>query len=510
MTNFDEFRAIPKIIANRYIVKKMICGGMGMVFQCEDKAQNNLPVALKTFKLNCLSDQKFRSQFLHEAAIWLEIGWHPNVVQAYRMEYIRPTHEIYLVLEWLQADIGEGDTSLRSKLRQGEFGSIEKTLNLLLDVTRGMKYACSKIQGLIHRDLKPENIHLGADGRARISDFGLVFTPEDVEDLLNGSSVLGESSRLKLGGTPLYMSPEQWRNRNISISSDIYALGCIGLEMLSGEYVVRGRHLKTIAEEHIRGAALKRLAEVAIPGRLRSFLANCLQTDPNKRYQDWETVEGELIKLQHSLLKRKYEQEKFFLDVSRIAQVNRGEAFLSIGEAYLDMSEPSMGIKYFERARKIGQNQEYEQLVASAEADLGLAYCKLLQYDLAIYHFQRAISQYWECGNIEEAFLNYGNISNVYYRLGDLQKAQDTMAKVINYSQQISDDKVTAFWNSNLNNTILNCEDKKSALEFLLYTLEVEEKQGSNKLSVKFIDMLDQFLCGVGKVEGIGGFSGIL
>jgi serine/threonine protein kinase len=510
MTNFDEFRAIPKIIANRYIVKKMICGGMGMVFQCEDKAQNNLPVALKTFKLNCLSDQKFRSQFLHEAAIWLEIGWHPNVVQAYRMEYIRPTHEIYLVLEWLQADIGEGDTSLRSKLRQGEFGSIEKTLNLLLDVTRGMKYACSKIPGLIHRDLKPENIHLGADGRARISDFGLVFTPEDVEDLLNGSSVLGESSRLKLGGTPLYMSPEQWRNRNISISSDIYALGCIGLEMLSGEYVVRGRHLKTIAEEHIRGAALKRLAEVAIPGRLRSFLANCLQTDPNKRYQDWETVEGELIKLQHSLLKRKYEQEKFFLDVSRIAQVNRGEAFLSIGEAYLDMSEPSMGIKYFERARKIGQNQEYEQLVASAEADLGLAYCKLLQYDLAIYHFQRAISQYWECGNIEEAFLNYGNISNVYYRLGDLQKAQDTMAKVINYSQQISDDKVTAFWNSNLNNTILNCEDKKSALEFLLYTLEVEEKQGSNKLSVKFIDMLDQFLCGVGKVEGIGGFSGIL
>jgi serine/threonine protein kinase len=500
MTNSNEFRAIPKIIANRYVVKKMICGGMGVVYQCEDKAQNNLPVALKTFKFDCLTDQKFRAQFLHEAAIWLEIGWHPNVVQAYRLEYIRPTDEIYLVLEWLQADIGEGDTSLRSKLKQGEFGSIEKTLNLLLDVTRGMKYACSKIPGLIHRDLKPENIHLGADGRARISDFGLVFTPENVQDMLSGSSVLGESSRLKLGGTPLYMSPEQWRNRGISVSSDIYALGCIGLEMLSGEYVVRGRHLKTIAEEHMRGAALKRLAEASIPGRLKSFLAICLQTDPNKRYQDWETVEGELIKLQHNLLKRRYEQEKSFLDVSRIAQVNRGEAFLSIGEAYLDMSEASMAIKFFEKARKIGRNQEYGQLVASAEANLGLAYCKLCLYELAIYHFQRAISQYWEDGNIEEAFLNYGNISNVYYRLGDYPKAQETMTKVIHYSQQISDEKVTAFWNSNINNTILNCEDKKSALEFLLYTLEVEEKQGSNKLSDKFIDMLDQFMCGVGKV----------
>jgi eukaryotic-like serine/threonine-protein kinase len=500
MTNCEDLRPVPKIIADRYIVRKIICGGMGVIYQCEDRTQNNLPVALKTFKPHCLTNQKFRTQFLHEATIWLEIGWHPNIVEAYRMEYIRPTREIYLVLDWLQADIGDEDTSLRSKLRQGKYGNIENTLGLLLDVTRGMKYACSKIPGLIHRDLKPENIHIGADGRARISDFGLVFTPTDMHDTLNGSSVLGDNSRLKLGGTPLYMSPEQWRNRKIAVSSDIYALGCIGLEMLSGEYVVRGRHLKTIAEEHMRGGALKRLAEVDMPSRLRNFLAKCLQTNPNKRYQDWDSVEGELIKLQHSLLKRKFEAENFYLDVSRLAQMNRGEAFLAIGEAYLDMSESSMAIKCFERARKIGIKQEFTELVASAEANLGLAYCKLCQYELAVYHFQRAIPQYWECGNIEEAFLNYGNISNVYYRLGDYKKAQETMAKVISYSQQISDDKMTAFWNSNLNNTILNCEDKKSALEFLLYTLEVEEKQGSNKLSVKFIEMLDQFICGVGKV----------
>jgi serine/threonine protein kinase len=498
MTNFDDIRAVPKIIANRYMVKKAYYGGMGVVYQCEDKAQNNLPVALKTFKPQYLSDLKLRAQFLHETSVWVEIGWHPNIVQAYRMEYIRPTGEIYLVLEWLEADIGEEDTSLRCKLRRGEFSDVEKTLNLLLDVTRGMKYASSKVPGLIHRDLKPENIHIGADGRARISDFGLVATPEDIPEVLNGSSVHGENSRLKLGGTPIYMSPEQWRNRNISVCSDIYALGCIGLEMLSGDYVVHGRHLKTIAEGHIRGGALKRLGEVSLPARLKAFLANCLQTDPAKRYQDWESVEGELIKLYHSLLKRKYEPEKTYLDVSRIAQVNRGEAFLAIGEAYLDMSECSLAIKCFERARKIGLNQEYVELVASAEANLGLAYSKLCQYDMAMYHFQRAIPQYWECGNIKEAFLNYGNISNVYYRQGDYQKAQETMAKVIQYSQQISDDKVTAFWNRNLSNTMINCEDKKSALEFLLYTLDVEEMQGSNKISVKFMEMLDQFMSGVG------------
>ena len=498
MTNCEEIRAVPKIIANRYRVKKPICGGMGVVYQCEDMAQNNLPVALKTFKSHYLSDHKFRAQFLHEASIWLEIGWHPNIVQAYRMEYIRTTREIYLVLEWLEPDLGEEDSSLRSKLRKGEFRSVEETLGVLLDVARAMKYACSKIPGLIHRDLKPENIFLGAQGRAHLSDFGLVATPGDVLDVLRGSNIQGDTSRLKLGGTPYYMSPEQWRNRNISASSDIYALGCIGLEMLSGKYVVCGRHLKTIAEEHMRGGALKKLGEVELPDRLKAFLATCLQTDPTSRFQDWESVECELIKLHHSLLKRKFEPEKFYLEVSRITQVNRGEALLAIGEAYLDMSETSMAIKSFERARKIGQKQEDVELVAGAEANLGLAYGKLCQYELAVYHFQKAIQQYWECGDIKEAYLNYGNVSNVYYRQGDYQKAQESMAKVIQYSQQISEDKETAFWNSNLNNTILNCGDKKSALEFLVYTLEVEEKQGSNKVSMKFKEMLNQFMCGVG------------
>jgi serine/threonine protein kinase len=499
MTNCDDIQPINKLIANRYKVKKTIFGGMGVIYQCDDSEQDNLPVALKTFKPQYLSDHKFRAQFLQEASIWVEIGWHPNIVQAYRTEYIYPSHEIYLVLEWLPTVLGDDDPSLRSKIRQGEVRNVEKMLNLLLDVTRGMKYATLKVPGIIHRDIKPENIQIGVDGHARISDFGLVCTPVNMLETLDGSSIQHKNSRLKLGGTPLYMSPEQWRNRRISISSDIYSLGCIGLEMLSGDYVIRGRHLKTIAEEHIRGGAMKRLDEMVLPADLKAFFTNCLQTDPGKRFQSWEAVEKELIQLHESLLHCKLEPENICVDVSQKTQVNHGETILSIGEAYIDIHEIQTAIKCFEKAKTIGQNQDHRELIARAEANLGVAYFKLYQYELAIYHFKKSISHYWECGNIEKAFLNYGNISNAYFQLGNFSKAQDSMKKVIEYSRQISNEKGMEFWNSNLTNTILNSGDKKTALEFLLYTLEVEEQHGSDKISMKFMEMLDQFICGMGK-----------
>lgn len=357
---------------------------MGVIYLCDDIEQDDFPIALKTFKPQYLSDKNIRAQFLHEAAIWVEIGWHPNIVQAYRSEYISTSHEIYLVLEMLPSLSGKNDPSLRSWITRGVGVSIEKTLKLLLDVTQGMKYATTKIPGLIHCDLKPENIYIGSDGLARISDFGLVTVPANILENLSGTIIQDKHTRLRLGGTPLYMSPEQWRNRRISISSDIYALGCICLEMLTGNYTIHGRHLKTMAEEHIRGGAIKRLGELDLPDALKAFLSKCLQTNSLKRFQTWEHVEQELIKLHDVILNQKVEPENILYDVSRKTQVSLGETILSIGRAYLDILEIQTAIKYLERARSIGQLQNHQRLVAHADANIGLAYCKLSQDELAI------------------------------------------------------------------------------------------------------------------------------
>jgi serine/threonine protein kinase len=382
MINNGNRRPIIKIIANRYKVHKILFGGMGVIYLCNDIKHDNFPVALKTYKPQYLSDKNIRAHFLHEAAIWVEIGWHPNIVQAHRSEYISTSHEIYLVLEMLPSLSEKNDPSLRAWMTRGIGASIENTLRLLLDVTRGMKFATTKIPGLVHCDLKPENIYIGPDGHARISDFGLVTIPANILENLSGTIIQDKLTRLRLGGTPIYMSPEQWRNRRISTSSDIYSLGCICLEMLTGNYTIRGRHLKTIAEEHIRGGAIKRLGEVDLPEALNAFLSKCLQADALLRFQTWENVEQELIKLHDILLSQKVEPDNILYDVSRKTQLAQGESILSIGKAYLDILEIQTAIKCFERARSIGQLQNYEGLVAKADAHIGLAYCKSSQYEL--------------------------------------------------------------------------------------------------------------------------------
>jgi len=382
MIHNSNKRPIIKIIANRYKVHRIIFGGMGVIYLCNDIKQDNYPVALKTYKPQYLSDKNIRTHFLHEAAIWVEIGWHPNIVQAHRSEYISTSHEIFLVLEMLPSLSEKNDPSLRAWLTRGVGVSIENTLKLLLDVTRGMKFATTKIPGLVHCDLKPENIYIGPDGHAHISDFGLVTIPANILENLSGTIIQDKLTRLRLGGTPIYMSPEQWRNRRISTSSDIYSLGCICLEMLTGNYTIRGRHLKTIAEEHIRGGALKRLREVDLPDALNEFISKCLQTDALRRFQTWENVEQELIKLHDVLLNQKVEPDNILYDVSRKTQLSQGESILSIGKAYLDLLEIQTAIKCFERARSIGQLQNYEGLVAKADAHIGLAYCKSSQYEL--------------------------------------------------------------------------------------------------------------------------------
>jgi hypothetical protein len=494
MTNKNSARPIKKIIANRYQVNKTIFGGMGVIYLCDDLKQDSFPVALKTFQPQYLSDRNIRAQFLHEAAIWVEIGWHPNIVQAYRTEYDPVSHEIYLVLEMLPVVSGKKDPTLHSWLTRGAGISVEKTLKLLLDVTRGMKYATTKIPGLIHCDLKPANIYIGPDGCARISDFGLVTVPAGILETLSGTVHQDNQTRLTLVGTPLYMSPEQWRNRRITISSDIYSLGCICLEMLTGHYTIRGRHIKTLAEQHIRGGAIKRLEQVDLPFDLKAFLSKCLQADATQRFQTWEELEQEIIKLHECLLHRKVEPENILLDVSRKAQVSKGESILAIGEAYLDILEIQTAIKCFEKAKSIGQIQNHNGLLALAEANIGLAYCKIGQYELAISHYQKAIAQHMECGNLDNAILNYGNIGNAYFRLGDFARAQDNITKVIEYTKHMSNEKVIPFWKANLANAITNSGNKGTALEYFLYTLEVEQKYGYEGTGVELLEVLDKFM----------------
>jgi serine/threonine protein kinase len=270
---------------------------------------------------------------------------------------------------------------------------IEKALLILLDIVRGMKYATSKIPGLIHCDLKPENIFIGLDGRACVSDFGLVCTPGDIHESLSRSVPKYINNRSRPVGTPYYMSPERWRNRRVGVSADIYSLGCMFLEMLTGEHAVQGETVKALIEAHIRGEAITKAKGLSLPKTTSMFLCRCLEPDPKYRYQTWEEVETGLERMHEILLKRPAPRDTILYDVSKKGQVVLGETWFSIGEAHLDIREFRAALACFEKAREIGKAQNHSPLVALAEANIGLTYFKLGQPERGAVHYRRAAAQ---------------------------------------------------------------------------------------------------------------------
>jgi serine/threonine protein kinase len=164
-----------QLIVGRYEVVHTLAGGMGIVYLCRDHLESRL-VALKTFKPEFLSHVGARDLFLREGTMWVEIGRHPHIVRAHRVERTADGLEVYLVLNWVLQPPGKDNPSLRAWLKPGQPLPVKLALTFALHIARGMKYATGQIAGLVHRDLKPENVLIGHDGNARVTDFGLAST----------------------------------------------------------------------------------------------------------------------------------------------------------------------------------------------------------------------------------------------------------------------------------------------------------------------------------------------
>ena len=246
------------MIGQYEVASKPMMGGMGVVYFCLDHRNNEKPVALKTFLPELLPDREARDRFLREGTAWVNLGSHLHIVRCHKVEYIDPT--AFLVLELISKEQGMEDASLRSWM--GSPMKLDKALLFALQIARGLKHATTKIQGFVHRDLKPENVLVGADilpdtnvNRLRVTDFGLATMLEDESGRLTDEEdgAIGKTHLTRgIVGTPLYMAPEQWKGEKVGVYTDVYALGCILYELLTGQRVVDGRSIGDLKIRSLR------------------------------------------------------------------------------------------------------------------------------------------------------------------------------------------------------------------------------------------------------------------
>jgi tetratricopeptide (TPR) repeat protein len=399
-------------IGGRYLVHQALMGGMGEVYLCLD-LETIQPFALKTFQQRYLTNPKLRAAFENEVVTWVTLEKHPNIVRCFYMDII--DNQPFMFLEWIASDESWG-TDLRSWLRHGPL-DLRLALDFTIDICRGLIHAGQKQPGIVHRDLKPENI-LVAQGRlAKITDWGLAKIVQEAElEITEGDgeaggrqSLLGASS---IVGTPAYMAPEQWRGGMLDWRTDIYAIGCILYEMLSGQLPFKASTPEGFRTQHLQSPIPTLTGAENLPSALDTVLVHCLS---KRNVERSATVDDILQELSFIYRQRFFETPRAIAtsgELTALDYTSRGATYERLqryNEALADHNrairlDPNLALAYLNRGATYQRLQRFVEALADythaiqrdptyalAYSNRGATYEKLQRYDEALMEYTRAI-----------------------------------------------------------------------------------------------------------------------
>lgn len=401
------------VVDNRYDIaygpneRPELMGGMGCVYLCIDRRMRRR-VALKTFRPE-LTGHAVRDRLLRETATWVRLGAHEHIVQVLGL-CIPDDGSLYLVLQ-------AGGPSLRSGgMRVVPPGA---ALKLALHVAWGMAYAVQRVPGIVHRDLKPENILIGEDGISKVTDFGLAQTAAALDRAATQDASLRRTFiKNGIAGTPAYMAPEQWLGAAIDQRADIYALGCILKEVLTGRSPVPGDSVDDIAEAHLRGRA----ADVSgVAPSVQQLLRRMLAPLSDARYSSWPNVVAALEDAYFNSSGNRLRDAPTI--PSESALKDEADAFQGIGHAYLRIGNRSAAADAFAHARGLAERAGDDDLTIRTAYDEATLLIESEQPHRAIPLLRSLIGWYLSKRRLGDAARCLGNLGQAQRKTGDLTGA---------------------------------------------------------------------------------------
>jgi serine/threonine-protein kinase len=254
------------ILNNRYrLIEQIGSGGMAVIYKAQDMELGRL-VTVKVLRPSLVSDPEFLMRFKREAQAAANLS-HPNIVIVYDVGQDGPkTH--YIVMEYVPGQ------DLKKLIRARNSFEVDEALAIIIEVCKGVGYAHRA--GLVHCDVKPQNILVTPDNRIKVTDFGiaraLTGTAPQVEDMVWGS--------------PHYFSPEQAAGETPTPASDVYSIGVVLFELLTGRLPFTGSDYQALAMAHLKEQPPSILdLNPALPPELDTIIRKVMSKEPSARYR---------------------------------------------------------------------------------------------------------------------------------------------------------------------------------------------------------------------------------